>query len=565
MRTYFVFGLLAVALASAAAQTPPSRPKAARTPPRAAPAIPPVAPRAVRAPQPPAPPAEWHEFFGPDLEFEMPAFHLNEPLPPMDFHMELPNEIHLESLSEQLALLEMEPPMHFWPGDEAGSRGRLSRIQPEQGSPEDSLYRSAKEALNRGEYARASTLFQTVEQKYPRSRVAPAAMYWRAFALYRAGSTEELRVAIEALKAQQQRYPESASDADAATLRTRLYAALAARGDAKAAAELRTAAAAGTDCDREDMEVRSEALSALAQLNPPEARATLKKVLARRDECSVTLRRRAVYILGRTGTDESATDLLDVAKTDPDPGVRSDAINMLGRAPGATTVKVLEQIFNESSDERTRQAVLSALRSRSGPDAKSALRRIIDRSDLPERMRAEAISQLAGSSMEWKILMPGQVNTTIAEARRAGGGGGGDEEDAAYLRGLYGKTDSRTVKSAIISAVARIGGSEQWLLGIAKNREEDTSLRREALSRIKTTSLSVDELGKLFDALSERELRSAVVNQLANRQDSAATDKLIEIARSGTDPQLRRMAIAALAKKNDPRTTKLLLDLLEKP
>jgi len=565
MRTHLLFGLLAAALTSAAAQTPAPRPKAPRTPPRAAPAIPPVAPHAARAPRPPAPPSKWHEFFGPDLEFEMPSWHLNELLPPVDFPMELPEPMHIEAMAEQLALLEMEH-LPSWPHDEAGLRGRLSRMQPEQGSPEDSLYRSAKEALNRGEYARASTMFQTVEQKYPRSRVAPAAMYWRAFALYRAGSTEELRVAIEALKAQQQRYPEAASDADAATLRTRLYAALAARGDAKAAAELRTAAASGTDCDREDMEVRSEALSALAQLNPPEARTTLKKVLARRDECSVTLRRRAVYILGRTGTEESTADLLEVAKTDPDPGVRSDAINMLGRAPGAGTVKTLEQIFNESPDERTRQAVLSALRSRSGPEAKSALRRIIERSDLPERMRAEAISQLAGSSAEWRVLVPGvppgQMASTKVETRR---GAGGDEEDAAYLRGLYGKTDSRAVKSAIISAVARIGGNEQWLLGIAKNREEDTSLRREALSRIKTSSLSVDELGKLFDALSERELRSAVVNQLANRQDSAATDKLIEIARSGTDPQLRRMAIAALARKNDPRTTKLLLDLLEKP
>ena len=44
--------------------------------------------------------------------------------------------------------------------------------------------------------------------------------------------------------------------------------------------------------------MRAEALNALAQIDPPEARPTLKKVLARRDECSVQLRRRAVYILG---------------------------------------------------------------------------------------------------------------------------------------------------------------------------------------------------------------------------------------------------------------------------
>jgi HEAT repeat protein len=132
---------------------------------------------------------------------------------------------------------------------------------------------------------------------------------------------------------------------------------------------------------------------------------------------------------------------------------------------------------------------------------------------------------------------------------------------------MYAKTESSSVKVAIISAVARIGGTvnDQWVLGVARNRDEDMRLRREALSRLRTTSLSVDDLGKLFDSLSERELRTAVVYQLASRDDDAAVDKLIEIARSGTDPQVRREAISALTRKKDPRTTKLLLDLVERP
>jgi HEAT repeat protein len=102
-------------------------------------------------------------------------------------------------------------------------------------------------------------------------------------------------------------------------------------------------------------------------------------------------------------------------------------------------------------------------------------------------------------------------------------------------------------------------------MGIVRNRDEQMSLRREAISRIRPAALSVEEIARLFDALAERELRSGLVNQLANRDDVAATDKLIEIARSGTDPELRRMAIQALARKNDPRSTKLLLEMVEKP
>jgi HEAT repeat protein len=451
----------------------------------------------------------------------------------------------------------------YLPGwsEEDPQQGSLSRLRPEQRTPEDSLFRAARETLNRGEYTRAAGLFESFVQKYPRSRAAPAAYYWSAFALYRAGATRELQSALAMLKTQQDRYPEAAADPDAATLRTRLYAALAARGDAQAAAALRASTAAGQSCDREEMEVRAEALNALAQLDAPEARPTLKRVLARRDECSTTLRRRAVYILSRNGTDESVADLIEVAKNDPDPGVRSDAIMLIARSPGAATVKTLEQLFNESSDERVRQAALSALRARGGPEAKRVLRSYIEKAELSDRVRAEAILQLASA---WS---GGEMWVSTAQRAAAAHPSAGDEEDAAFLRGLYPKSESRTVKEAIISAVARMGGStnEQWLLGIAKNREEEIGLRRASLSRIKTSSLSIEELGKLFDALSERELRYAVVSQLASRDDPAAVDKLIEIVRSGTDPQVRRQALAALTRKNDPRTTKLLLELIEKP
>jgi HEAT repeat protein len=451
--------------------------------------------------------------------------------------------------------------------------------RPEQGTPEDSLYKMAREALNRGEYARASTLFKSLEQKYPRSRVAPAALYYQAFSLYRAGATEELKAAIEALGAQQQRYPEAAADPDAASLKTRILAALAARGDQSAAAALRAASAGGPTCDREDVEVRAEALNALAQLSPGDARATLKKVLARRDECSVTLRRRAVYILGRSGTQDAAADLLEVARSDPDGGVRSDAIGMIGRAAGSATVKTLETLFNESPDDRVRQAILSSLRNRGDADSRRVLRTIIERGDVPERLRAQAISQLgtsgnlehalvseiAAAQAAGRTITTTGVPTPSGQSRRITASG--NPEDAAYLRALYAKSDSRTIKSAIISTAGRMGGpeSDQWLLGIARNKDEEMTLRREALYRLRTSALSVDDISKLFESLSERELRSALVSQLGNRDEPAAVDKLIEIVKSGTDPQLRRQAIGILSRKNDPRTTKLLLDLVEKP
>lgn len=574
---------------------------AAQTPVPPAPSAPPRAKAPARTPTPkprafvaPAPRLFEFDMDFPDLSVAVPMTPL-APMAPLEPLMALEPMIAMPDFSFSMAPVAVPatpPAFEFAPG--AWSLGdRLSmapmpepfvyddrpastwlRVRPEQGTAEDSLYRSAREALSRGEYARASTLFQSLEQRYPRSRVAPAALYYRAFALYRAGATADLRAALESLRAQQERYAAAAADPEAATLRNRIYAALAARGDQDAANQLRAATAQGGTCDKEEMEVRASALSALVQVDPAETRPTLQKVLARTDECSVTLRRRAVYLLGRAGTEEAAADLLNVAKNDPDPSVRSDAIGMVARSPGAATVRTLEQLFTAANDETTRRSVINALRSNGSPEARRVLRSFIEREDLSDRLRSDAISALSrgwSGGEAWvttpsrSVTVAGQRTTVVRDSARPLSAEA--EEDAAYLRNAYAKATSRPVKSAIISAVGRIGGrtNDQWLMGIVRNRDEQMSLRREAISRLRPAALSVEEIGRLFDALAERELRGGLVNQLANRDDVAATDKLIEIARSGTDPELRRMAIQALARKNDPRSTKLLLEMVEKP
>jgi HEAT repeat protein len=143
-----------------------------------------------------------------------------------------------------------------------------------------------------------------------------------------------------------------------------------------------------------------------------------------------------------------------------------------------------------------------------------------------------------------------------------------EEEDAAFLRTLYPKTDSRTIKSTILSVIGRTGGAanDQWLMGIVRNANEDGSLRGEALSRMR--SLSIDDLGKLYEGLTEREFRSAIVSQLSSREEPAATEKLIDIAKTSTDPSVRRRALNALTqrgRKNDPKAMAFLRELVEKP
>ena len=78
-----------------------------------------------------------------------------------------------------------------------------SRLQ----GPADSLYRVAREALNRNEYGRAADLFNTLRTRYPKSDYSGDAYYWEAYARYRMGGMNQLRTALALLDEQEQKRP----------------------------------------------------------------------------------------------------------------------------------------------------------------------------------------------------------------------------------------------------------------------------------------------------------------------------------------------------------------------
>ena len=98
-----------------------------------------------------------------------------------------------------------------------------------QSDPADSLYRLARQSLNRGEYRRAAQLFGDITQKFPNSVYATDSRYWRAFALYRIGGPNDLRDALTSLQDSGKAYRTVSLTSDAPVLATRIRAALAAQ------------------------------------------------------------------------------------------------------------------------------------------------------------------------------------------------------------------------------------------------------------------------------------------------------------------------------------------------
>jgi len=301
------------------------------------------------------------------------------------------------------------------------------------------------------------------------------------------------------------------------------------------------------------------------QTDPSSAAQVVDRLLGETGECAVPLRRRAVYLLGREGSAESAQKLARVAANDPSDQVRSDAIGRLAQFPGAGTVPTLERLFANASEESTKRAIVSSLRRVEDPAAVTLLKRIIEREDESDRVRVDAIGSLARSSAS-----SNPVIVTSSSDRRVLGVSSDrkamSEPDAAFLRAQFSRASSRSVRSAILQALARYGQgeSDQWLMGIVRDSNEDMRFRTTALSHLRRADVPVAQLSQLYDRLTERELRSTLVGILGSRKEDEATDKLIEIARRGTDPSIRRAAISALSRKKDPRTTQLLLELVEK-
>jgi HEAT repeat protein len=422
--------------------------------------------------------------------------------------------------------------------------------------PADSLYRVARETLNKGDYRRAATLFGQVVARYPDSQYVPDAMYYQAFALYSAGSERNLRDALEILDAQRRRFPDAATSGDAGALATRVRGLLARGGDAQSAQHLQALARADSQraaarpggggtaapCNEDDdSDIRIAALNALLQMDSEQALPILKQVLARRDSCSEVLRRKAVFLVAQKRGSETADILLNVARNDPDAETRRNAVFWLSEVRSDRAIAALDSILTGSRDEELQEKAIFALSNSGTTRGMEILRRYAGSSG-PEELRAKAVFWLGQSS------------------RR-------QPENAAFLRSLFERSDSEEIRSAVVQAVAD-GGEEaniRWLLGIAADTKYPLEVRKKALfwsGQQHRTDVAL--IIPMYDRLGDSEMKEHFIFVLSQRHEPAATDKLIAIVRTDRDSEMRKKALFWLGQKNDPRVKQLLLEILDK-
>ena len=422
----------------------------------------------------------------------------------------------------------------------------LESLTPDEQDPTDSLWRAARQALNRADYQAAANLYGDLARRYPTASRAGDALYWAAFALYKNDNLDHAR---SLLFTQQQRYAKSATRRDGETLLARVQAALAKQGDSEAAAWITqhaqaqnaadTGGSRGQTCPSEDDDddLRVAALNGLLQMDATNAVPILKKVLARRDACSAGLRRKAVFLLSQKHTGETEDLLLDVAQHDPDSEVRQQAVFWLSQVPTDRAVGMLDSILRTTGDEELREKALFALSQQHSPRAGQILRGYAENANAPSDAREKAIFWL------------GQQHSS---------------ENAAFLRGLYAKLADQDLKEKVIFSLSQMHEADNtaWLMDIALNEREQIEMRKKALFWAGQTGGDLTQLSGLYDRMQNREMKEQLIFVYSQRHEGAAVDRLIQIAKTEQDKELRKKAIFWLGQSHDPRAAQVLLEII---
>ncbi|MCR4373566.1 MAG: HEAT repeat domain-containing protein [Acidobacteria bacterium] len=294
-----------------------------------------------------------------------------------------------------------------------------------------SAYDMGISLMSRRDYERAIVRFdQVIAQKAAR---ADAALYHKAYALYRLGRGSDATATLASLKKD---FPKSAYLKDASVLEAAVRES--------AGQPLRPEQA-------DDDELKLLALNALQHSDPERALPLLEGVLNGAN--SLQLKQRAIFVLAQSTQPRARQVLMDLAKGAGNPDLQRYAIRYVasGGRQGATTAE-LRAIYDSTQDADIKRAVIQAL----------------------------------GQSGNMFTYVTAGEFTGVRPTRAAAGAKPDNAAVTQELLSIYQKEQDLDLKKAIISSLARQNSGEA-LVAIAR-KETNMTLKRDIVSRLSTMS-----------------------------------------------------------------------------
>jgi HEAT repeat protein len=367
---------------------------------------------------------------------------------------------------------------------------------------EEDAYNVAQDALNQGEYDDAIRGFDSVIRM--RARRADAAMYWKAYALNKAGNRAQSLAAIAELR---KGFPQSKYVRDAGAL------------------EVEIKGAAVNPNDLGDEETKLMALNALMNSDPEKAVPLLDKII--HGNSSPKLKDKALFVLSQSSSDKAHQILLSLARANNDPDLQRRAIRYIGMNGNSGNRSILKEIYTSSTDPSVKKAVFQGWLM-SG-----------DKEDVLAVAQQEKSPELRREAIRYLGMMGGN----------------------AELRQLYKQSADAESKEELVKALG-IGGDAEGIAEIAKT-ETNPQVRLYAVKNLGIFggNQASDTLVSIYNSQTDLETKKAVINALFL---NGAGKQMVALARKETNPELKKELIRQMSLMSSPEITDYMMEILNK-
>jgi hypothetical protein len=366
---------------------------------------------------------------------------------------------------------------------------------------EDELYSSAKDALDNGEYDNAIKQFDEVIKIH--GRRADGAMYWKAYALNKAGNKAQALTAIGELR---KNYPKSNWLRDAGALEQEV------RGG-------------GNPEDISDEELKLLAIQSLMNSNPEKAVPLLEKIIM--GNYPTKLKDKALFVLSQSGSEKAQQILMGLAKANNQPDLQKRAIRDMGMNGNSRNRAALKEIYNSSTDVGVKKSVFQAWLMCGCKDDVAALAK----TEKNPELRREAIRFLG--------MMGGR----------------------AELLDFYKNSPDVQTREEAVGAMLLCGCSHE--LAEIVQTEKDPAVLDKAINTLGLVGgdESLAALTKVYNSQADLAMKKKVINALFLH---GAGKEMVALAKKETNPELKRSLISKMSLMSSPEISDYMMEILNK-
>jgi HEAT repeat protein len=488
------------------------------------------------------------------------------------------------------------------------SQSTSSRAAVSQSDAAATVFRSARDLITDGQWARAQEKFNEYVSSYPNEKNLDAALYWKAYAENKLGRFDDCRKTLDRLL---EKFPASSWRDDARVLFVQVPGAAAVAYEpyvttvqrvqgttliapaAVMAADQAVVYAQGVQGtpvavapqpgqaigigttavwsldefgsstnDDDPCEFKIVVLQALFQTDLQRGIMAATEWLKPGSAQTVRCKSAALTLLGRHGGKSVTPVILGVARSEPDLKLRARAISTLGASNDDSVVDALRDFALTSQENDIVEASLYALSKHTGDRAIGVLSDIaVSGKTINQRKLAiSSISTRPGEPAVDALFRIYDADQTI-EIRRAvvaGFANRKSERAGNKLLEIARSSDNIELRKAAISAISRRGGDKavDFLLSLYDN-EKNEELKDQILNSLASGTTFITSAG--YGGYIAQESGGS-----SRLSDQRVVQKLIAVAKDQQAPmERRRRIIGWLSRSKDPAVLKFLEELLK--